>query len=664
MPKQSHFTCGKCGALQDSREATDASGHAAPVSVYALQCYCDSCNSEARIYGGRYFAAVGPKDVSKLNAADREWLSRKDQDLAGFWPREELPHSYMTHHANFALPKQGYTHWWKMFNSRQLLLLSHLLRASTTGTALSGTQEQVIGAFQQYLRNQNMFCIYDVGYDKLAPFFSNPNYAPKARAIENTSFLTLGRGNLTSIKETVLAGLEWCRKPWDVAPPNCRATSGEPRIALEDCVMPGAEVHCRSSSDLAVFGDKSFDCVITDPPFGDNIFYSDLSNFFYVWMRLPLCKSYPEAFSMEKTPNAQEALAPRVLPAEEANEYYKSRLTACWSEAFRVLKDGGLMAFTFHHSEDSQWGVVLEGLFDAGFILEQTFPIASDEQKGEGGQFGAKGTEYDIIHVCRKRLSTVTEVSWPKMRQWVKAELDRLRRLLESYRANDISDADIRVILRGKALEFYSRHYGQVFTVGGEGEREPLSIRFALGGINQLLDEDAGDDAERPPAIVQPVAYQYLRLFGGRPSMRADDVSKSLFGTAIRQRDFEDHGWVREQNRQVEALPIRDRFENSRRRPRREMKTEIDQAHFLIGGAMPGSGINLEQELTKDTWLVRPTVAAVLDWYGKSAIEKEVRDAAQLAADILRRIREKLREQPEVVDHQKRLFGDLEDEEW
>ena len=146
--------------------------------------------------------------------------------------------------------------------------------------------------------------------------------------------------------------------------------------------------------------------------------------------------------------------------------------------------------------------------------------------------------------------------------------------------------------------------------------------------------------------------------------MSADDVSKSLFGTTIRQRDFEDRGWVREQNRRVEALPIRERFQYCRRRPRKEMKTEIDQAHFLTGGAMPGSGVNLEEELTKDTWMVRPTVAAVLDWYAKSALEPEVRDAATLAAEILRRTKEKFREKPELVDRQRRLFDEWDEEGW
>ena len=99
---------------------------------------CSECGTEARIYGGRYFAKFD-RDASRgIVAADREWRQRCDTDLSEYWPREEIPYTYMTHHANFALPKQGYTHWWKMFNSRQLLvhaeiakfIRSHLLSSS------------------------------------------------------------------------------------------------------------------------------------------------------------------------------------------------------------------------------------------------------------------------------------------------------------------------------------------------------------------------------------------------------------------------------------------------------------------------------------------------------------------------------------------------------
>jgi putative DNA methylase len=659
IPAKSHVTCGKCGQKQDVRESVEKFGHGAPVATYAVQCHCRDCDAEGRVYGGRYFASFGANDCQRLVAAEREWTDRRDADLADFWPREELPHSYMTHHANFALPRQGYTHWWKMFNSRQLLLLGSLLKAIRSGNVTKEVQEQALGAFQQYVRMQNMFVIWHQTYDKIAPFLSNPNYAPKARIVENNFCGKLGYGTWTSCTQTILDGLAWCRAPNELCVTNGESATRSVKVLPGDRVLPGAVIRCGSSSELTTEADATVDLVITDPPFGDNIFYSDLSNFFHAWLRLPLRHDYPELFEQTKTPNALEALAPRLLSEDEANDYYRVRLTACWAESCRVLKDGGLLAFTFHHSEPAQWAIVLESLFDAGFLLEQTFPIASDEQKGEGGQFGAKGTEYDIIHVCRKRLAQPTPVSWAKMRQWVKAELSRLKLLLAAYKASEISEADIRVILRGKALEFYSRHYGQVFT----SDNEPLSIRHALGGIDQLLDEGTGDTAGNPPSIVQPAAYQYLRLFTVVPSRKAEDVSKTLFGTAIRQRDFEDRGWVKEANRRVTATPILQRFATIRQRPRKEMKTEIDQAHFLIGSALPSSGINLEQELSKDTWMVRRSVDAVLEWYAKMAPELQIRQAADLARTILRQTLDKLRQQPVELDRQLKLFNDWDESE-
>jgi putative DNA methylase len=657
IPQRSHFTCGRCGQKQDIRESVEGTGHGAPVSVYAVQCYCPECDAQDRIYSGRYFAEFKVNDQRRLVASEREWTARRDDALADFWPHEELPYSYMTHHANFALPKQGYTHWWKMFNPRQLLVLSSLFKAISVAKAPTAIKHQAIGGVQQYLRNQNMFCIWDISRDCMAPLLSNPNFAPKALTIENCVFGVLGRGNWTSTVAGISDGLSWALHPWEAVPTGHREETGDARALMDDPVMPGATLLCGSSSDIQTVATESVELVITDPPFGDNIFYSDLSNFFHAWLRLPLRHEYPDLFEPVKTPNAQEALAPRLLAEQDANEYYKVRLTACWMEACRVLKDGGLLAFTFHHSEDSQWAIVLESLFDAGFLLEQTFPIASDEQKGEGGQFGAKGTEYDIIHVCRKRLAEPAPVSWAKMRQWVKVELTRLKTLLAAYKASELSDADIRVILRGKALEFYSRHYGQVLT----SDDEPLSIRHALGGINQLLDEGTSEAGTTPPSIVQPVAYQYLRLFTVRPSRTGDDVSKSLFGTAIRQRDLEDRGWIEDRNRRVTAIPIRQRFDYCRKRPRKEMKNEIDQAHFLIGGALPNSGVNLEQELARDTWMVRRSVDAVLEWYAKTAPEQEIRQAAELARTILRQTLDKLRQEPMELDRQLKLFNDWDE---
>jgi len=91
------------------------------------------------------------------------------------------------------------------------------------------------------------------------------------------------------------------------------------------------------------------------------------------------------------------------------------------------------------------------------------------------------------------------------------------------------------------------------------------------------------------------------------------------------------------------------------------MKTELDQAHFLIGAAMPGSGVNLEDELAKDTWMIRRSVEAVLNWYATTAPEPEVQTAAQLAEAILRRSLEERRTRR--AQQQGTLFDGFDDDD-
>ena len=186
-----------------------------------------------------------------------------------------------------------------------------------------------------------------------------------------------------------------------------------------------------------------------------------------------------------------------------------------------------------------------------------------------------------------------------------------------------------------------------------------LSIRDALLGINQLLDEDTDEPGERPPSVLQPICYQFLRLFGEKASLSRDDVGKNLRGTGMAHREFVDRGWVEEKSKILHRVPIKEQFEKTRLRPRREMKTEIDQAHFLIGAALPGSGLNIEDELSKNTWAIRRSVEAVLQWYARIAVEPEIKDAAELAATLLRASLEQRRSQ--IVHEQGFLFDDLDD---
>jgi hypothetical protein len=164
---------------------------------------------------------------------------------------------------------------------------------------------------------------------------------------------------------------------------------------------------------------------------------------------------------------------------------------------------------------------VLEALFDAGFYLEATYPIRSDDTKGEGakpGTFGSQLIEYDIIHVCRKRLERPTRVSWAKMRREVLQDVRRLQELLEHHAKEGLPAADVQVIRRGKALEYFSRHYGEVYV----NDERRVTVAEALVGINQLIDEETGATKEIPPANAEPLTRQFLRIFDGKSEEHRD----------------------------------------------------------------------------------------------------------------------------------------------
>jgi hypothetical protein len=259
------------------------------------------------------------------------------------------------------------------------------------------------------------------------------------------------------------------------------------------------------------------------------------------------------------------------------------------------------LAFTFHHSEDEPWVAVLESLFDAGYYLEATYPIRSDETKGEG-EFGSKTIEYDIIHVCRKRTEEPKPVSWGRMRREVMADVRQLQAMLENHAKEGLPAADIQVIRRGKALEYFSRHYGKVYV--DEGAPSPSD---ALVGINQLIDEDADKGKEPPPVNAEPITRQFLRTFGKRTELKRDQLQKFLKGSITTPDEFEQRGWCSEKNKVFTRTNPLDFAREWSGKHRRKLTSDLDQALVLIGACFDGSGINASDTLKNENF--KPHVA-------------------------------------------------------
>ena len=646
IPRRSEFACGACGAPQDVLGAIKPTGKTGPLAAYAIQGYCPACDAAGVPYGGRFFAPAA--DSAAVDAAVREWGSRRDDELAAFWPRSELPFGFMTTMNNGGLSNHGYTHWWTMFNPRQLLVHTQLLRA-IVGTGPERfdwpVREFVLASFQQYLRNQNMFGIWDIGYDKLAPALSNANFHPKATTIENSVFGALGRGNWVACSDSLRETLVWGREPWELLSTG-RELKGDgdsqaggaarsQKLHLGDPVMSSGALACSSATDLATTPTGSLDLVITDPPFGGLLHYSELSDFFHVWLRLVLKDRYPAEFGPEYTPKVLEVVANRARQPDDPDAFYQRLLTECWKESHRILKDGGILAFTFHHSEDEPWIAVLESLFEAGFYLEATYPIRSDETKGEGakpGTFGSQKIEYDIIHVCRKRMQEPSRVSWGRMRREVLQEIRQMQRLLEFHLQQGLPAADLQVIRRGKALEYFSRHYGAVYVDEGRA----VTVREALLGVNQLLDEASGRVQEPPPATAEPFTRQFLRIFDRTAEQPRDQMQKFLRGTGIAPSEFEERGWCQETKKIFHLVPPLEFARAWQGRPRTKLAGDLDQALFLIGSCFDGSGINATDTLRNENFRPHPALAALLEWHRDRAADLAVRHASARALAILK----------------------------
>jgi hypothetical protein len=435
-----------------------------------------------------------------------------------------------------------------------------------------------------------------------------------------------------------------CLEPWDIV-----ATAGledeAPYIAKQIStkstkVLPGdsgviangsVSIDCRSSNQLEALADSSFDLVVTDPPFGGILQYAELSDLFYVWIRLLLKDVYRERFALEYTPKALEAVSNRFRHGDDADVFYEKLLTECWKEAWRILRPGGILAFTFHHSEDEPWISVLKSLFEAGFYLEATFPVRSDETKGDGA-FGSQKIEFDIIHVCRKRTEEPEPISWARLRRQIMRDVRQLQEILEQHQQAGLQEADLQVIRRGKALEYYSRHYGKVYIERGrEGE---FTVKGALVGINQLLDDESDTTNEAPPVLAEPYTRQFLRLFADRTSLPRDQMQKFLRSTGVSPNEFLERGWCRESQKVFYITPPVELAQQWKGQPRNGMARDFDQAMFLVGACYENSGIRVQDTLNNPNFTPHPATGDLLDWLSRHGGDEDIKNAARLARQL------------------------------
>jgi len=216
------------------------------------------------------------------------------------------------------------------------------------------------------------------------------------------------------------------------------------------------------------------------------------------------------------------------------------------------------------------------------------------------------------------------------MRREVMADVRQLQGMLENHAKEGLPAADIQVIRRGKALEYFSRHYGKVYV----DEGRTISVKDALVGINQLIDEDADKGKEAPPVNAEPITRQFLRTFGAAGELKRDQLQKFLRGTITTPDDFVQRGWCAEQNKVFTRTNPLDFAREWSGKHRRRLTSDLDQALVLIGACFDGSGINASDTLKNDNFKPHVALKPLLEWFSRNGPDQATRNAASRAVSI------------------------------
>lgn len=450
--------------------------------MYAVEFYCPHCDDEedSRLKNGRGYKTSDDQDIQLLEAA-REEFEKIGHNLP--IPDTRIPDGVETRRAL----NHQYNRFRDMFNKRQLLNLGKIYRWILQEEN-ANLREFLILAFSNCLKYNNMFCKYNGTRGFITDIFRTHSFSPSMAPVEcNCYDITKGRGSFSAFVNLVIEGKEYCMNPFErhFHHGQMKKTRTETPISgnvvgsYKQLESPGDTLLMCSSSAHLEIPDSSVDIVVTDPPYADNVMYSELSNFFYVWLKIGLGSDYDE-FGSALVPWESEVIANRVQ--NKSPDDFLDGLRSILEETNRVLKENGILVFTFHHKSLDAWSSVLQAVLDAGFFIRTIYPVRS-EMKASTHFLGKSNIKYDVIIVCKKRKEKGESITWAELASEIQSSATHLMKRMNSS-GEDLGRLDRYVIAVGKCLELYSQYYPQVIE-----EQMPVDVRTAVERIeNWTLD--------------------------------------------------------------------------------------------------------------------------------------------------------------------------------
>jgi len=440
-------------------------------------------------------------------------------------PVSELPEKAL----GFRVQTYGFEQWVDLFTNRQLVALSALsdlvseARSKVLEDALAAGipagerlegggagAEAYADAVATYLALGvsrtadycNALCTWNINRDGVAHLFTR-QAIPMVWDYVETNILSNSSGNF-------LGQLGWIAKVIQNTPAQANGVSSHVNAVSRDYV------------DLVVS---------TDPPYYDNIGYSDLSDFFYVWLRKSLRTIHPSVVGTMLTPKADELVAnPYRHDGKQGAE--KFFIEGFNSVFYRIREDDAnsdvpMTVYYAYKQQDSGkdgtsstgWHTLLDGLIQSGWEITATWPMRS-ERKGRMLSLNTNALASSILLACRPRPADARAVA---RRAFVAALKSELPEALRTLMQGAIAPVDLAQAAIGPGISVFSR-YAKV----READGSDMSVRDALQLINATLDEVLGEQESDLDSDTR-FAVRWYRQYGWQADSSgiADQLARS-----------------------------------------------------------------------------------------------------------------------------------------
>ncbi len=231
--------------------------------------------------------------------------------------------------------------------------------------------------------------------------------------------------------------------------------------------------------------------VSTDPPYYDNIGYSDLSDFFYVWLRRSLQEVHPDLLSTILVPKAEELVANpyRHGGRDGARTFFEAGFEHVFERARSVAGNEFPITvyYAFKQSEDDEsgeastgWETILASMVRAGWQITATWPIRS-ERTGRAVGLNTNALASSVVLSLRPRPDDAPVTD---RRGFIAAMKRELGPALRELQQGGIAPVDLPQSAIGPGMAVFSRYANVIESDGSE-----MAVRSALARINEVLDE-------------------------------------------------------------------------------------------------------------------------------------------------------------------------------